>query len=210
MLTTIPEKAAPQKDCNLSGKSVLDLLTEEGVIREGHFLLTSGKHSNIFVDKDRIFRSSLFPMIIEKLTSACSLLTMESVSVITGPAVAGAILAAPVYYKSQQTYGKHIHFVYPEKEGEKMVFRRGYDLFLANERVVIIEDVITTGKSVTKTVDAIHACSGTVQGVVCIWNRTGWQSKDFPTIALINKKVDCWEQSVCPLCKEMPVTNPKE
>ena len=192
---------------------MINQFKEENIIREGHFLLSSGRHSELYIDKDRIYRSKLFPSVIASLAWACKLFDLQNIDILTGPAIAGAVLAAPVYYEVQrQLYGKPMNFVYPEKIMDEMTFRRGYDEFLDKKKVLLIEDIITTGNSVMKTAKSVYSCGGIVKGVVCIWNRTAWQSKYFKTISLIDEIVPSWEPKECPLCylNEIPLTNPKE
>jgi len=194
---------------------MLDRFKEEGIIREGHFLLTSGRHSNLYIDKDRIFRSNLYQSIVCDLaTLAYKHFDISQIDVITGPAVAGAVLAAPVCLEIQRraAMDKPIYFVYPEKIDGKMVFRRGYDEFLWGRNVLIVEDIVTTGKSIMQTVAAIYACGGTVEGTISVWNRTGWQYFYFSVISLINELVESWAPENCLLCQEkrIPLTDPKK
>lgn len=194
---------------------MIEKFKEEGIIREGHFLLTSGEHSKLYIDKDRIFRSNLFSPIVSSITTlAYQHFDLRKIDVITGPAVAGAVLAAPVCLEIQNraAMGKPIYFVYPEKIDGKMVFRRGYDKFLYGRNVLIVEDIVTTGKSIIQTALAIYECGGNVEGVVSIWNRTDFQCLYVPVISLINKKVESWKPEDCLACREniLPITNPKE
>lgn len=184
-----------------------------GIIREGHFLLTSGRHSNVYIDKDAIYRSSAFRETIKQLTEACLTFSTTPTKglVITGPAVAGAVLAAPVWREMYTlSWQPDITFVYPEKINGGMVFRRGYDMHLKGKEVIIIEDIITTGSSVTATAKAITDCGGKVIGCACIWNRTFWTHGDFPIRTLINRPLDAWPGHACKLCQaRIPLIDPK-
>ncbi len=135
--------------------------------------------------------------------------------VVTGPAIAGAILAAPLALQ-----GKKI-FVYPEKimsgpyyrEIIEMEFGRGYAKVLEGKRVLVVEDIITTGKSVVKTMEAIYKCNGTPIRVIAIWNRTGWTNDFCEVESLINERVESWDQDKhgnCPDCHAgIPLMAPK-
>lgn len=190
------------------------------IIKTGHFMLTSGRHSDIYCNKDLINPN---PLVREAVTMDLTTVVehdvinqvapneVSSKIIITGPAVAGAIWALPV------ANALGTAFVYPEKGkvhnghniADIMEFRRGYDKFLEDRLVIIVEDIITTGKSVNLTADAIKKCGGLVSAVVAIWNRTG-KTFDFPSFALINDKVDDWDRDDCPLCAGgIPLTNPK-
>lgn len=184
-----------------------------GIIRKGHFLLSSGRHSDIYIDKDMVYRSPLFTETIRQLAEACYQFSATPTKglVITGPAVAGAVLAAPVWYKLNNISWKpDITFVYPEKMDGGMTFRRGYDKHLDGKEVILVEDIITTGRSVEQTAEAVKFNGGKVTGCVCIWNRTFWKHPDFPIHSLINVPIDSWTEEDCPACqKGIPLTDPK-
>ncbi len=192
---------------------MINKFKEEGIIREGHWLLSGGNHSSLYIDKDKMFRSKLFPMVISTMAYSCAKwVDLQKVNVITGPAVAGAVLAAPVFYEMRRVpHGGLLRFVYPEKMDGKMVFRRGYDKFLRGKNVLIIEDIITTGKSVAKTASAIYDCGAFVEAVACVWNRTNWTNPYFPVVSLIYERVESYSPENCPICREnkIPLTDPK-
>ena len=132
----------------------------------------------------------------------------------TGPAIAGAVLAAPLSINMRKT------FIYPEKvitnyptNTEIMEFRRGYDKVLDGKRVFIIEDIITTGGSVEKTNKAILDNGGIVVGVISIWNRSGWKLDNCENLTLINRPVESWNPEECPMCNDInnqiPLRDPK-
>lgn len=193
-----------------------ELFEKYGIIKNGHFKLTSGKHSNQYINKDAIYSNPiLFNKVVMKMVRVLDPY-INTFDVITGPAIAGAVLAAPI---SLQLFDKI--FVYPEKVEDdplagnpskwtKMVFRRGYDKILKNKRVWIIEDIITTGSSVEKTIVAIEKCGGKVIGISAIWNRGLW-CKNTRFLSLINEIVSSYWPDECPNCKAgEPLSNPKE
>jgi len=177
-------------------------LKERGVILEGHFKLTSGRHSDKYVNKDTAFCDPyLFKTLFQQFLYCQGGMQYD---VVTGPAIAGAVLAAPVGLFLDKV------FVYPEKVEGKMVFRRGYDKIIKDQKVLILEDIITTGGSVQKTIDSIKECGGIPMGVIAIWNRSGWKPVDCLCISMVNEQVKSWEPDECPLCKEgIPLQDPK-
>lgn len=185
------------------------LLIQNKIIKEGHFKLTSGLHSNIYINKDMIYTNSvLFNKIILsfKTILLSNILHINEKYIFTGPAIAGAILASHIA-REMFSYSP---FIYPEKIDNRMVFRRGYDKIIEGKAVIIIEDIITTGGSVQKVVNAIKYNGGDVALCACIWNRTGWQHDDFPVQSLIDEKIESWEPGKCPICKEgIELTDPK-
>ena len=200
--------------------SLKEKLVMHNVLKEGHFKLTSGKHSNWYINKDDIFSDhGLFTTVRDMICVNLSLnWSHANYNIITGPAIAGAVLASSV------ATNLGMDFVYPEKVTKQIIspksrmaldvpngmeFRRGYDKKINNMNVVIVEDIITTGKSVNETIAAIKECGGTPEKVIAIWNRTGWQADDCPTDALINELVESWDKEYCPFCNILPLTDPK-
>jgi len=199
-------------------ETVYNLYKEHGVVLEGHFGLSSGRHSDRYINKDVIYCN---PELLEETVNSIIDVVSTNVDplgidIVTGPAIAGAVLAIPTAMKMWK------QFVYPEKKyeieyedymdhGEPhtrekiisnkiMEFRRGYDKILKGKRVLLVEDIITTGGSVKRTTDAIRLCGGTVVVVCAIWNRSGWQLDDCENLALIDTKVDSWAPEDCPQC----------
>lgn len=198
--------------------SLKEAYIQDGIILNGHFEFRSGMHSNQYISKDKICCDPiLFKSTVEILAN---LIVEEGLDVIcdviTGPAVAGAIFAAPISLMFNKT------FIYPEKTSStlasSMEFRRGFDKVLEGKKVILIEDIITTGGSVVNTIEAVVSAGGEVMGVVCIWNRSTEQMQllsgpnfsGIPVHSLINQPVEIWNPDHCPLCKEdVPLTNPK-
>jgi orotate phosphoribosyltransferase len=196
---------------------VKTLLRKYNIIKEGHFILTSGKHSNFYINKDAIYcQPTLYRQIFTEIWLSIRHYK-EYIEVVTGPAIAGAILAQPI----ASLLGDKI-FVYPEKTnkneygetipGIQMKFRRGYDRVIKDKKVWITEDIITTGGNVEKTIKAIEKCKGEVLGISCIWNRNpNYAPSKGLFIPLINEQVLSFFPEDCPYClNNLPLQNPKE
>jgi len=187
-------------------QQLIRLYKDTGVILTGHFLLRSGRHSDTYINKDAIFSH---PRTFHKTARAIYYEILRTCRidgnlVVTGPALAGAVLAAPISLYLDVT------FVYPEKIEDKMVFRRGYDQKIPGKNVIVIEDVITTGGSVQLTIDEVLRLGGTPSGVFAIWNRSGWQPKECGITSLITELVASWSPEECPLCqKGISLQDPK-
>ena len=210
--------------------NLVDHLKKENVILEGHFKLRSGKHSNLYVNKDAIYCNPvLFPKVMTQLLDLIQE-KFDDFDIITGPAIAGAVLAAPLSLVLHKT------FVYPEKvliikdEVEEtwhsgvnrtkgysfiMDFKRGYDKIIKDKKILLIEDVVTTGDSLLQTKNAVEKYGGIVVGSVVIWNRTGDDNiLNMKMHSLIKEKVESWEMRDCPWCMDnkedkIPLTDPK-
>lgn len=215
-------------------------LIDNGVAKKGHFRLTSGRHSDIYISKDAIYcNPELFSATVGLLEAmsfvqqnypelpASTLNQEEDIDIITGPAIAGAVLAAPIALRTGKI------FVYLEKHRKPIVenghlveyrdvpqLLREYSKMVAGKKVLLIEDIITTGESVNDTMKCIHEAGGQVVEVRCIWNRSGLQrfigtrkgdnglEGDFvPILSIINEKVESWEPEECPICYELATSD---
>lgn len=187
----------------LSEERVVEILKEAGVLLEGHFLLTSGRHSNRYLQCAKIFRNTRYS---EELCAALGEKYVDAgVQVVIGPAM-GAVQMAYEVSRSLQCE----NFFTERGEDGKMTLRRGF-VVEPGQKVLIVEDVVTTGGSVKEVIDLVKAAGGEVVGVGSIVDRTGGKI-DFgvPFKAVYSADVTSWEADDCPLCKtgELPLVKP--
>lgn len=162
-----------------AGERALQLFEEAGAIRSGgHFVYTSGRHGSTYVNKDAVYPDT------ERISELCSLLA-DAVAgfrpeVVCGPAVAGIIVA--------QWTGHHLGVpaVYADKVDGGLVLARGYDALVRDKRVVVVEDVVTTGGSLAKAVGAVQAAGGTVVAAAALVNRGGVSADDVDAPVLVS------------------------
>lgn len=179
----------------ISRERVEAILKEAGVLQEGHFLLTSGRHSNRYLQCAKIFRNTKYS---EELCAALAEKYKDAgVEVVIGPAM-GAVQMAYEVSRALQCE----NFFTERDENGKMALRRGFAVE-PGEKVLIVEDVVTTGGSVKEVIDLVRAAGGDVVGVGSIVDRTGGKI-DFgvPFKAVYSADVTSWEKEDCPLCKE--------
>jgi orotate phosphoribosyltransferase len=205
--------------------NVKQLLIDAGVVKKGHFILRSGMHSDTYINKDDIVLSTMaYIGVITQLSNLIDLNVQNNFDVISGPAVAGICFAAPVAIKMgipftypEKAFNDYIDGVY-EPGGYEFKFRSNFKDYLKGKRVILIEDIITSGISVVKTCQSVTKCGGEVVGIACIWNRKPGliilnnltDKKRIPIYSLVTEKVDAWIPKECPLCKEgEPLINPK-
>ena len=163
----------------LTQERVTEILKEAGVLLEGHFLLTSGRHSDKYLQCAKIFRNTKYS---EELCAALAEKYKDAgVQVVIGPAMGAVQMAYEV--------------------SRKMTLRRGFAV-TPGEKVLIVEDVVTTGGSVKEVIDLVREAGGDIVGVGSIVDRTGGKI-DFgvPFKAVYSAPVTSWEASECPLCK---------
>jgi orotate phosphoribosyltransferase len=184
---------------------VLDLLKQTGaVITDSHFVLTSGKHASIYINKDALYpHTSAVSSVCQEFAEKVKHLEIDTV---VGPALGAIILSQWTAHHLSKLKGKEIFGVYTEKSADGgQIFTRGYDKFVTNKNVLVVEDLTTTGDSAKKVVDAAKAIGGRVAGVCVMVNRNPREVTEAylgaPLFALDTFKVVAYDEAQCPLCK---------
>ncbi len=182
---------------------VLDVFRQCGAILEGHFILTSGLHSPVFLQKARVF------MHPEKTEILCKALAGKirdnikgTIDYCVGPAVGGIIPA----YETSRHLG--VPNVWVEREDGKFRLRR-FEIE-KGARVVIIEDIVTTGLSIRETVESLRSVGADVVAAACIVDRSaGKADVGVPLIALAQYEVPAWPaDNLPPELAAIPATKP--
>lgn len=173
-----------------------------GVYREGHFLLTSGRHGGAFL----LFSEALqHPARARVLGDALAdLYRGEPIETVIGPAMGGVLLAHEV----ARSLG--VRSIYAEKDGERMALKRGFSLH-EGERVLVVEDAVTTGGSVAKVLEICRTAQADVVGVgICCDRSAGKVDLGTALRALWSVEIPSWDADDCPLCaRNEPLTRPK-
>lgn len=181
---------------------VLALFRATGVLLEGHFRLTSGRHSPVFLQCSQVMQH---PRQAEQLGAALAALFADAdVAAVIGPAMGGIILA----HVTARVLGARALFA--EKEDGRMVLRRGFAV-VPGERVLVVEDAVTTGGSAMDVVALARAAGAEVVGIGCLVDRTGGKlDLGLPLKSLLRLEVPSYAPEECPLCAAgVPVTEPK-
>ena len=184
----------------MTEEEVKELLIKTHAIMNGHFLLTSGLHSPHYVEKFNVLQH---PAYTEKLCQAMAeKFKDQNIQTVVGP-VTGGILQAHETGKALGTRA-----IFPERENGKMTFRRGFSL-QPGERVLIVEDIVTTGGSIKEVIDVVKAQGGIPVAVSMLVDRSGGKASfgDVPCTALLHLNVETYKPEECPLCKQgIPMT----
>jgi len=186
------------------------ILKERQMLVEGdHFVYTSGRHGSVYFNKDAIFPyvndvDSILTAALRKFYGSTKYELDGHVQAAVGPVQGGAILA---HYASKIIIGdSHRPFaVFADKVDGGFVIKRGYDKLIEKKRVLIVEDVLTTGGSVKKVIEATRNCNAEVVGVVALVNRGGITTEDLGVenfSALIDLDFESFPEEDCSLCKE--------
>lgn len=184
----------------MTEKEVEDLLLETGAVMEGHFLLTSGLHSPRYVEKFNVLQK---PVYTERLCRAMAEKFKDAnIETVVGPVTGGILLA----HETGKALGARA--IFTERENGKMTFRRGFTLH-EGERVLIVEDIVTTGGSIREVIDVVKEHGGIPVAVSMLVDRSGGRAEfgDVPAIALLHMDVQTYKPEECPLCRRgVPMT----
>lgn len=187
-------------------QEVLQVLSSVGaVIVNSHIVYTSGKHGTAYFNKDAIYphtaeTSRLCRAIAERFVD-------NNVQVVIAPAIGGVILSQWTAHHLTKMNNHKVFGVYAEKSHSKDAFiiKRGYDKFIAGKNVLVVEDVLTTGVSAKKVVEATRSVGGKVVGVGALCNRGEITPQDIANVpnltALVNMKLNTYDEVTCPLCE---------
>lgn len=178
------------------------------IIKDSHFVYTSGKHGRDYVNKDALYPHTKETWTLcGKIASHFANENVYGIDAVVSPAIGGIVLSSWTAYLLEQFTGRKPLFLYAEKtsNGENFVFNRGYDEFIPGRRILVVEDVLTTGGSVKKVIEAIRALSGNILAVGALCNRGGVIPLDVggvPEIfSLVSLTLEMWAEKDCPLCK---------
>lgn len=186
-------------------KKALGILEQCGAYLHGHFLLTTGLHSDQFFLLARLTER---PELLDAWALALAQqLQPYGAKTVVGPAVGGII---PAYAVARQWDGARVLFA-EKDDGGAMRFKRGFGIE-PGEPVVVVEDAVTTGSSVAKVIDAVKQEGGQVAAVGALVDRSqGLLRFQEPLVSLVKLgDIPHWQADECPLCRQaVPLTRPK-
>ena len=173
-------------------EKAVEIFKETGVMLEGHFLLTSGRHSNRYMQCARLFESAKHSEIM--CADLAARFAGERIDLVVGPALGGVIMS----YEMSRQLGVRNFFA--ERDNGTMTFRRGFAV-QPGAQVLVVEDVVTTGGSVREVIDLVKQAGGEVVGVCSIVDRSAGKV-DFSCRyeAVASMEVLSWDAAECPLC----------
>ncbi|CAN5698523.1 orotate phosphoribosyltransferase [soil metagenome] len=178
------------------------MLESTGAVQRGHFRLSSGRHSDVYVQKFRVLEH---PRLAHDLGAAIADEFDRGFDVVASPAVGAVILGFATALAADA------RFVFTERVEGSMAFRRGFRVE-PHERVLVVEDVVTTGGSVKEVLDLLRPMGAPVAGVGALIDRRNPGSAPdlgVPLRALLRLDAASWEEGDCPLCaREEPIIDP--
>jgi orotate phosphoribosyltransferase len=188
----------------MTSDEVMELFRKTGALLEGHFQYASGRHGKQFLQASRVVQ---WPQYTEQLCKGLAApFANDGIELVVGPATGGIILA----YETARHLNCRAAFTEKDTDGG-MSLKRGLAL-KQGMKVLVVEDIITTGGSVQKTVDHLRGRGASIVGVSVLVDRSGGEAKfDCRYVPLARFTLESWPADSCPLCtKGVPRTEPDE
>jgi orotate phosphoribosyltransferase len=184
----------------MTSAEVLQVFEEAQALLSGHFLLSSGNHSNRYLQCALVTQQ---PRVAARLAEALARpFVSESLDVVLGPAVGGIVIAQEVAQALSRGGNGKVRALFCERVDNKMALRRGFSL-QPGERVLAVEDVITTGGSVKEAIALAKAAGATVIGVGSFIDRSAAPPDlGAPFTSLLRIQAEIWAPEQCPLCRQ--------
>ena len=185
----------------MKSDEVLDLLKWSGSIMTGHFRLTSGKHSNQYIEKFRLLEN---PIALDKICSTMAdLYVKKEIDLVVSAAIGGILLAGGV--------GRHLNVkhIFSERIDGNMFFKRGFNIE-KDQNVLIVEDIVTTGGSINEIISLVEEYDANIIGIESIVDRNDKKKIfSYPYETLLNYPAESWIEEECPDCiNKIPVIKP--
>ncbi len=173
---------------------ILNELKETNALLEGHFLLSSGRHSEKYIQCARLLmHPDVAARAVKKIVNK---IDSDEIDLVVGPAMGGVVVS----YEVARQLGKPSIFV--EREDGVFTLRRGFEI-KEGQRVLVTEDVITTGKSIKEAIEVIEKNGGEVVGLFCLVDRKEHGlEKDYKIYSGMEIDFQTYTKEECPLCKQ--------
>jgi orotate phosphoribosyltransferase len=184
-------------DASLAGATVESLFADAGALLDGHFLLKSGRHAGRYLEKFLVLQHPRYGDELSRRLAAE--LAPYRPTLVVGPTTGGVLLS----FETARHLGGEVRAAFAEPvEGGGRALRRGW-LVAPDERVAIVDDILTTGASLIETIEAVRAAGvEPVAAAVLVDRSTARVELDFPRHALGRIEIPSWPPDDCPLCDE--------
>jgi orotate phosphoribosyltransferase len=182
---------------------LLDLFRRSGALLEGHFRLTSGLHSSGYLQCALVLQHPEHAEALGRAIAERVRRLGPKPTLVLSPALGGVIIGHEV----ARALG--VRALFAERQDGALTLRRGF-VIAENDRVLVVEDVLTTGGSTRETMQVARACGGQVVGAGAIVNRSGGTAQfEVPFASLLDVDLPTYEPDKCPLCEQgLPVVKP--
>ena len=170
------------------------ILEKIGAVKKGHFLLTSGLHSDVYFDKFRLLQ---YPEYVKKFCKKIAdRFKKEKITLVVGPEKGGIIIA----YQVAEMLG--VRCAFAEKSEDKLCFKRDF-YFEEKEKILIVDDVLTTGGSIKKVIDLIKSKNWEIKGIAVLIDRSVFPlNLNMDVFSVVKVEANVYRPEDCPLCKK--------
>jgi len=189
----------------LSEKRVIEILKSCDALLEGHFKYTSGRHGKQYFEKIRIVQEPRFVDELGRMMAAMMDDISEHIDLVCAPAYGAVVFG----FATALHMGRSFAFLQRDSEA-RMSVRSGFRDIVQDSRILLVEDVCTTGGSIVESIDTLNSAGAEVVQVGLIVDRTAGKLKvESPYRALLSVEAISWDSEECPLCRKgIPITVP--
>lgn len=186
----------------MSGQKVLDELAASGALRKGHFRLSSGRHSDTYIQCSQLLKDPARAIEAGRMLAERVSRDVGEVDVVLSPAL-GALL---IGFTTALALDRDMLFA--ERVEGGMCLRRGF-MLEPGTRVLLVEDVITTGGSILELARLVEESGASVAALGCIVDRGGLADSGYPLVSLVEVRAESFAPDECPLCADgAPIDSP--
>ncbi len=194
----------------MTSEELLNIMRSTGgYISGSHIVATSGKHIDTYLNKDAIY---IHTHAVSKICRAIAELYQNfQLDAVVAPALGGIVLSQWTAYHLSELAGREVLAIYTEKTPENdQILTRGYDQHVAGKRVLVVEDILTTGGSLAKVIRSVQNAGGLVVAACAMVNRDPDKIDSAlvgaPLTTLAELRLSAWAREECPMCKQnMPI-----
>jgi orotate phosphoribosyltransferase len=186
-------------------------LAECGAFLKGHFVLTSREHSGKYIEKVNLYKAD--PRILNDLCSDIarevgirfSAFSGNKIEIVVSPSPIGVVIAHKVAEYLGEIYQDMVIPLFMEKGGDgRQIFKRGFAEIVGGKKILVVDDNMTTGKTLREIVNEVTFLGGNVIALAVFCDRSGAEFVDLyglPLFSLVGIKMEKWPEGKCPLCK---------
>ena len=179
-----------------------EIFADTLTLQVGHFQLSSGRHTDKYIEKRQMYLHT------QEMSEVCEMIAGDfrdkNVDVVVGPERGGIVLSFLTASFLTKMTGRDILNVFAQKKQDGFEFHKDQGELIRDKRVLIVDDVITTGESIVRVIKAVEEVGGEVIGAMVVCNRGNVKPEDIGVDkihALINLKLNTWSEDECPICK---------
>lgn len=195
----------------MNDPTIMQMFIDVGaIITDSHFVYSSGRHSSVYINKDALYLHT------KTISSLCHLMTQpydaDQIDIVVGPVLGGIVLSQWIaHHLNVRRVSGETLAIYaekgadgPDRPDKKFFFSRGYDKYIPGKRILVVEDVLTTGGSARRVIELVRQHGGNVIGLSALCNRGNVQPSDVGKVliqTLVTIDLKTYLEAECPFCQ---------